>query len=319
MIRLIRKVDRIRVAYNNQLSDYNESLYDRTSLSNDGQNLIISNDFDPGVEDIVLPYNNIVAPVSLNLTDLQKIIQGWVNEFKLSQANIVLIDSTPEQIPCTSRLQNRNGDLYWDCDKLLATSTSGPILTGNIVQKKSGFSLNAGPLAGQDIYYAGSTVGAGGTTLNIPPNTCRAIYFQFNQTLDLSRLLCRVVENLSPFQLAIYDSYDNPVAEPRNRLHLELVGVNNSPVNILANFASPITFEAGRIYWIVINNPSPTDQVSIIGSSRTLSEYALVDWNTLSVVNALQSTALILNLTLAQATLTTISNLANQPNFFLVK
>jgi hypothetical protein len=133
MIKIKRLADRFRLIFNQSGSQYNESLYERTILSNDGQNLIFSNNFDPNEVDIIIPFTSIIEPgPAPNVQVLQDFLQGWINEYLAPKAKAVILEETFEQLDCDNVLYNIGGQLYWNCNPI-GTGGGGGLTPGTVI------------------------------------------------------------------------------------------------------------------------------------------------------------------------------------------
>lgn len=134
--------DKLRVYYDEL--KFNDTPYRYTTLSLAGNLLTVSNNIDPNVQDFTVDWADVTFPVTANAVDLQKTIQGWINEGTKEVNNrtdfIIEIDEAPEQLPCDNRLYNIAGDLWWNCQLVAIGGGGGPLpciqsgtLTGQIL------------------------------------------------------------------------------------------------------------------------------------------------------------------------------------------
>lgn len=127
--------DKLRVYYDEL--KFNDTPYRYTTLTLVGNLLTVHNNIDPNVIDFTVDWADVTFPVTASAIDLQKTIQGWINEGTKEVRNIsdfiIEIDDAPEQLPCDNRLYSINGDLWWNC-QLVAISGGG----GNPVCIQSG-------------------------------------------------------------------------------------------------------------------------------------------------------------------------------------
>lgn len=76
MSKIIFTEDALRVQFeNDKAGNFNETSYFNTTVSEDGVNIIITNNYDPNTQDIELVYADIVSPVTGSITDLVDLIK----------------------------------------------------------------------------------------------------------------------------------------------------------------------------------------------------------------------------------------------------
>lgn len=114
MSKILRYSEFFTTTDDNKVS--NDFSYIGTTITLPGGNLIRFQD-SISMADVTLDATEVYPPNYPDPADLQKYIQGWINEFKdriEDEAGTVFLRETLEQIPVTGRLQNIGGDLYWE-------------------------------------------------------------------------------------------------------------------------------------------------------------------------------------------------------------